>query len=333
MNRFVLLVGFFLPFYVFSQLPATGTQPRPLKPERDYSGYYRIITKAQELIANQKYEEALAFYKQLSANYDFIFLRDYKLATQLAVHVGRTNDAFAYLKKGISGGWDIKSIRKNKVLEKLKRYPEWKNIENQTDSLREVHQKRSNPELRAMIKKMFGKDQRKAFGALFMFSSKGQDRYAEKKFAPHSEKQVAKLNEIMKTYGYPGENLIGNGLWASVILSHHNSISEKYAAQDTLYPHSRPKLLKAVESGEMSPYEFAMIDDWYVAVRSNRKEKRYGYLDDTLTEAERVSANQLREKIGLSPVETINGLIDIQQQTGMNMYLPFNSNRKTIILP
>lgn len=261
----------------------------------------------------------------------FVFSRDYKVAAQLAVHLGRKDQAFIYLRRAISNGWTLGEIKKNVLVRKLQSDSEWKIVENQYDSLRTLYQNSGNIEVRNTVKKFFKKDQRKALLALFTFSSKGQDKYAEKRFAPHSEKQVAELNKIISTYEYPGERLIHNGYWAAVILSHHNSISKKYALKDTLYPLLRPKLLKAVQSGAMSPYEFAMIDDWYIAVKSDRQNTHFGYLSSNLTSEQKRNVNILREEIGLSSIETIASLVDIQKQTGINFYLPFNLLKKVNI--
>ncbi|GAB4020442.1 hypothetical protein GCM10028773_26340 [Spirosoma koreense] len=175
---------------------------------------------------------------------------------------------------------------------------------------------------------MFRQDQWKALGALFTFSARGQDRYAEKRFAPHSEKQLHRLIEFMNTYGFPGEQLVGNGVWATVILSHHTSISTAYVLKDTLYPSLRPRLFDALKAGQISPYELATIEDWYVAVRSNHQELAYGYLSGELSEAAVRQVDQLREQIGLSRVATIQALLEIQRRTGLNFYLPFRRGKK-----
>ena len=314
---FVHLTGFAQPFLNKIQQET----PKLSSDAGNYITYHRTIVQVQQLIAHQEYQKALNLYKQVFSTYDFVFVNDYKVATQLALYTGRNKEAFDYLKKGIANGWNLKAIKKNQFLHKLLSDPEWKNIESQYNLLHKAYQVSTNTKLRKVVKKMLRKDQWKALGALFTRSSKGQDRYAEKRFAPHSEKQLEKLNMIMNTYGYPGEKLIHNDFWTSVILSHHNSISEQYALKDTLYATIRPGLLKAIELGEMSPDEFALIDDWYVAVKSRHKEKQFGYLADSLTNSERLKADKLREEIGLSSIATINSLIDIQHQTGLNFYL------------
>ena len=168
---------------------------------------------------------------------------------------------------------------------------------------------------------MFKKDQGKALGALFRIGDKAQEKYAMKKFAPHSEIQMTKLIKILENQGYPGERLIGNDYWMSTIISHHNSISKSYAQKDTLYSFIKPMLYQAIKEGQISPYEYAMIDDWYIAVSTNRTESGYGFLNlpDQATLSE---TNLLRHRIGLRSIALRNKLVEVENYTGMNFYLP-----------
>jgi hypothetical protein len=309
-----LLILCFLAFPAQTARSATRS-------DDDYLSYHRAVIEAETAIATQDYSKALSLYTRIFDSYDFVFLRDYKIATQLALYVGKTDDSFVYLEKGIASGWTMKSIKKNKFLGKLQQLDDWERVKRSYDSLRSIYQASIDPALRKRVQTMFRKDQWKAIGALLTLSSKAQQRYAERKFAPHSEKQLVKLNQIINTYGYPGERLIGNNYWISTILSHHNSMSTRYAVKDTLYPHLKNALRQAVLTGQMSPYEFAIIESWYIAISSDHKQRSYGYLS-ALTEMELVRANQFRSQIGLRSVETRNKLIDIEQQTGMNFYLP-----------
>lgn len=328
--RFLLIV-IFSPIFGFAQTSTASHQVRPRLDKPDYITYHRTIAHAHKLVAKQQFQEALTVYQQVFNTYSFVFLRDYQAATQLALHTNRIPEAFNYLKLALANGWTWKSIRKNQFLTKLKNEAEWHQLQKQYPSLHKSYLTRVNTDLRNQVHSMFRKDQRKALAALFTFSPKKQDRYAEKRFAPHSEKQMTKLTHIINTHGYPSEQLIGNNYWATVIVTHHNSISQRYVSQDTLYPAIRPRLMKALEVGQISPYELATIEDWFIAIKSGRSQKAYGYLDSSLTASEADSANALRDRIGLSRVETINSLVDLQQQTGMNFYLPFRPSGKTTI--
>ena len=289
--------------------------------EPDFRLYHQHIAKAEELIAGEFYAEALKAYDTAFSTGEFIFLRDCKVAAQLALYLGDDQKSFEYLKLGIRLGWDWRGIKKNRFLQPLQKEQQWRLVRNHYDSLHAMYENSLDRELRKEVHKMFKKDQRKAIGALFTFGSEAQDRYSERKFAPNNEKQVARLMEILDNYGYPGEKLIGNNYWVMTILSHHNSISESYCQKDTMYTYLQPRLLSAIHNGEMSPYEYAIIDNWFITVGSGHTQKSYGYLDG-LSETELAEANMMRSLIGLRKVETRNRLIDIQQQTGMNFYLP-----------
>lgn len=289
--------------------------------DQDYLVYHKRITHAEELIGAKSFDLALEVYQQLFETFEFIFLRDYQVATQLAWHLGENEKAFRFLKLGTASGWQIKSIKKNKFLKGLRATKEWRLIQDQDDSLKGFYTNRIDSELRSEVRKMMMKDQSKALGALFKFSAKGQDRYAERKFAPNNEKQVYRLIEIIRDYGYPGEKLIGNDTWMQTILSHHNSISQAYCQKDTMYQYLNPQLLAAIKKGQMSPSEFAVIDDWFITVKNGWEIGSYGYLAG-LKEETMAKASQLRSKIGLRKVANRNRLIDIQEQTGMNFYLP-----------
>lgn len=52
--------------------------------KQDYMNYHQNIIKAEKLIANEEYKEALLIYEQVFSSYDFIFLKEYQVATQLA---------------------------------------------------------------------------------------------------------------------------------------------------------------------------------------------------------------------------------------------------------
>lgn len=167
---------------------------------------------------------------------------------------------------------------------------------------------------------MYKKDQKFAMKYLFKIGQKAKEQYGNKKGEQHTKQQNAELNSIMKSKGYPGEKIIGESQWVTTILAHHNSLSKGFVVNDTLYATLRSKLLKAISKGEMKPYNFAFIEDWKIAVASNRQYVGYGFLD-LPTEEELPKTNELRRNLNIRSIETRNGLVDIQEKTGMNFYL------------
>ena len=288
--------------------------------EPDYTLYHIQILKAEQQIASENFKEALIIYESAFNEYDFVFLRDYQRATQLAHFLNEHQKTDLLLRGAIKSGWSIKSIKKNKFLAEYRKTDSWKSLKKDYDSLRNLYEKRINLPLREQVKKMFSKDQGKALGALFTFSSKAQDRYAESKFAPHSIDQMHEFAEIMDSHGYPGEMLIGNSIWMSTILSHHNSISQEFVERDTLYPSLKPHLIRSLKKGEISPFEMALIDDWYLAVKSGRTSTGYSILNPP--EKENLNeSNELREKIYMRSIELRNRLVEIENETGIDFYL------------
>lgn len=237
---------------------------------QSYTDYHKKTNQAEKLIIDREFREALNVYQSLFDSYEFVFLREYKIATQLALILNNNERAIEFIRLGVTSGWDLNSIKKDKNLSQLKNYSGWELMEKDYNGLRKTYLERLDEHTKTRVHQMYKKDQRKALGAILRIGLKTKEKYALEKFAPHSEGQIQELIEIIKTQGYPGEKLIGNNYWVSTIISHHNSITTEYVKQDTLYGFIRPKLIKAIENGQMSPYEFALIDDWRIAVESER---------------------------------------------------------------
>lgn len=288
---------------------------------QDYQKYHEQVNKAETLLADEYFEEALKEYWEVFRSYEFVFVREYKIAAQLALYLDQKDGAFQVIKKGIAAGWNLKSLKKNDYLSRLHKEPEWEAMEETYPDLRNEYLNRIDQNTRKEVHEMFKKDQKKAMGAMIRMGNKAREKYALEKFAPHSEIQMQKLIQILGSHGYPGERLIGNDFWTSTILSHHNSIAREYVKKDTLYDFLRPKLTDAIGKGQMSPYEFALVEDWRIAVGSARTQTGYGFLDPPSNSSLK-ETNALREKIGLRSVELRNRLVDLENKTGMNFYLP-----------
>lgn len=307
--------------FLFCLLPFFTVTGVEKKAAADYLHYHKQAVAAESLIAEEQFEAALGIYESVFGAYDFVFLREYQIATQLALSLQEKEKAIRYLKAGIAAGWELKAIRNNEYLAPLHDGPEWEDIAESYPGLRAQYEARLDQQARNMARKMFNKDQRMALGALLRLGDKARERYAERKFAPHSEMQMKALIGMLQGHGYPGEQLIGNDFWMSTIISHHNSISQRYAERDTLYAFLRPKLIQSIKDGQMSPYEFALVDDWQKAVASGRTEPGYGFLNppDSSTLS---TTNALRKMIGLRTIELRNQLIEVEKRTGMHFYLP-----------
>ena len=288
--------------------------------KNDYTTYHQSVLDIEQEIIAEKYSDALLMYEQLFETYDFIFLRDYKIASQLAAYTENKEKTLAYIELGIQGGWTLKSIKKHTLLKKYLSKEDWKIIKKKYPSLVAIYEHKLNKEVQVQVKKMSAKDQWKALKALFRFSDKAQTRYSENKFAPHSEQQMAKLMDIIANHGYPGEKLVGKGYWMSTIISHHNSISTPYNQKDTLYLSLIPKLKEAIQDGSLSPYQFAIIDDWYLTSLNDDSKPNYGIIRPP--SPENISkTNAPRAAIGIRTIALRDSLLTVEDKTGIRLYI------------
>src|SRR6056297_1606639 len=295
----------------------------------NYFNYHSKIIECEQLIVEGKYSTAINMFDSLFNQFDFLFLRDIKVATELSAFEKDYDSGLKFTRLGIKAGWTLENINKNDNLRSLKQHREWSKITSAYDSLHQIYLLRLNFQVKEQVHKMFKKDQKKALGTLLRIGQKSKRRYSEKKFAPHSEHQLRELEQILNEYGYPGERLIGNSLWGSVILSHHNSISVNYNSKDTIYNRLKPKLLNALKKGEISPYELAQIEDWRIAALNDHELTSYGFIGKIPNNTELNKVNENRSEIGLRSIELRNNLIDIEKSTGLNLYLPKGwQNRK-----
>ncbi len=298
-----------------------GACKNDTKKRDGYANYHVKIIEAETLLGQEKYGAALEVYDDIMTRYDFIFLRDYKIASQLALYTGQREKALNYLNRGVANGWELTELKKDKFLTMHLDASLWKNIERKYSYLHNKFLDRIDSTLRGKVQMMFTKDQELALNASLIEDGAEQEKFLLEKFSVHSERQLKDLVSILDDHGYPGELLIGNDLWMSTILSHHNSISEDYVKGDTLYASVKPKLLRSLDKGQISPYELALIEDWKQAVASGGTGPGYGYINSP-SHSNLPEVNELREEIGLRSVELRNLLIDMEQKTGMSSYLP-----------
>ena len=259
----IILLLHFLSIFSFVEIKSNA------KP--DYDLYHQQVIEAERLIVSENYAKALLVYEQLFSAYEFVFVREYQIAAQLALHANDKEKANKYIKQGILSGWEMKSIKKNTFLTELRKGEKWKLVEKEYPNLRKQYESNINQDLREQVKTMYSKDQKKALKALFRFGSKAQDTYAETKFAPHSEKQMVEFSAILKTYGYatiddwyraiiydrnkPGYGILDPPLPSS--LSTTNELRKKIYAR----PFELRDDLEAIQ--QKTGMNFYLSDRWY----------------------------------------------------------------------
>ena len=147
-----LLALLILPAYLLAQLQSN----------LDYGSYHRHIIQAEELIADEKYAEALTAFEQVFGAYHFVFLRDYKVAAQLALFTKQEAKAFQLLKQAITHGLTLQDFKKSQWLKSAQDKAAWKTLKSQYPSLHQDYLKGLDQDLRTEVEDLFKKDQKLA---------------------------------------------------------------------------------------------------------------------------------------------------------------------------
>jgi hypothetical protein len=290
---------------------------------KNYLEYHTEISKAEEFIVTRQFNQSLEIYRMLQDKFEHMFLRDIKVAAQLAAYSNDTDNLFYFLEKGMKKGWASKEIMKMKMIEKYKNDTRWEKLKANKDQFKKEFESSINLQLRTEIKDMFKEDQKRAIRVALTPIKKWRDSYTNRKFVPNNRTQVRRINQIIDQLGYPGEKIIGDKSWATVIISHNE--------HDTIYNQLRPKLYSAFERGELSAIDLAIIETWRIVVDTDRKEKGFIIWGDEITKSESINGNSLRQSIGLRSIELNNKLIQTEKELDMKFYLsPFHGGLITI---
>jgi hypothetical protein len=141
-------------------------------PSTDYQEYHQEIRKAEEHLAESAYHQALDKYEAVFADYDFIFVRDLKIATQVAWYLRDTSLAIEFLERGISAGWQRKDIRRNECLDALRQTNAYRELDKRFPDLRKQYEQAIDQTLRKQVHQLFKQDQWKALGPFCVLAVK-----------------------------------------------------------------------------------------------------------------------------------------------------------------
>ena len=93
--------------------------------QENYMNYHSKVIECEELIVEGKYTSAINKFDSLFNQFNFLFLRDIKVATELSAYDNDYKSGLNFVRLGIKAGWSLESINKNKNLQSLREQPEW----------------------------------------------------------------------------------------------------------------------------------------------------------------------------------------------------------------
>jgi len=150
----------------------------------DYLLYHREMIKADEYMVSGNYRQALQVMDHVFRKYDFVFLRDYQIAAQVAAFIGDQPRAIGYLERGAAAGWKLGDINRIRLFAKLKSGPAWPGFLRQYPKLHQRYLRKLDIAMAARMRKMFLDDQQLAAQNLKINDEKAQEEFLMQRFVP-----------------------------------------------------------------------------------------------------------------------------------------------------
>jgi len=247
MKRHLFLI---LIFILFQEI-VLGQNIIKLDTTSTYWEYYKLIQIAEEESINSQFNYADSIYRIAFKKVTRPFKQDYFNAYDNAKKFN--NDlALNHLLKGISLGITKKELKKSSYYNSLNNTADKKKC---LKELKDIKISR-NDSLYKVIKKMVRKDQKARASWTDWLKWDKQVKIMDKV----DRLNAKKLLDICQNYGWPGFSSIGE------------NTDSKYGAEDASllilhfnkkeYQKLLPYMIKAVENGEMYPYNLARFTDY-----------------------------------------------------------------------
>jgi hypothetical protein len=225
---------------------------------KDYTFYYRQTQLAEECVLNEQFATALKHYDSAFKDYDFKFARDCFIAAQTAAYIERDSATFKYLSYCIRAGIKAGCIGNRKIFEHFIRTQYWTRLMGIAPELWRQYLSSIDTNLNKEWTKRFDKEQH-------VKNQQNNEAYFN-----IIDENVDRIISLLNTGRYPGERTLG--IKNTVIISETKGFYEsevcEYSAHlctPTLqhfnysYDLLKPKLIKAMYEGQISPQELACI--------------------------------------------------------------------------
>ncbi|MFO7723250.1 MAG: hypothetical protein R6V49_08525 [Bacteroidales bacterium] len=175
---------------------------------QNYIDYHRTFHRIDEDVLAQNYPLAVNRLDSIYANYDFIFAKHCLKALQICITANDTINADKWLAKSFKQGIPLWMIRTNEITRKSLTYPTTQKTFNNFDSLHSIYKASIDTSLSKKIDSLLTIDQQ--------YTRKVNDGFVLFRFSIYwlqwginNKRQFQVLKQIIETYGYPEEKLIG----------------------------------------------------------------------------------------------------------------------------
>ena len=276
---------------------------------QDYIQYHRTFNKVDEDILSENYALALERLDSIYNTFDFIYAQHCMKSLQICCVASDSARAGKWLEKCFKQGIPFWIIQENEISRKSISYSTTQNAIHHRDSLYAIYRSNLNATLAHTIDSLFEIDQRhtqKVNEGFFLFRP-----IYSLKWIRYNKRTFKAIDNITKTYVFPGEKTIGlpeiyndsasqaeyirqYGIhlrqWqAYFMLLHYFSTARK--VQDEF----KEILFENLKAGNLSSFQFATICNYIYKYSKHSRPKYESY--NYNTDSNRIS-------IGLNTIET-----------------------------
>ncbi len=174
---------------------------------QDYIKYQRTFNRIDEDVLSQNYKIAIERLDSIYSNYNFIYAKHCIKALQICITANDSMKADKWLKKCFKQGIPLWIIKTNEITSKSLTYSTTQKTFNNFDSLHSIYTASIDTNLRKRIDNLLTIDQkytRKVNDGFVLFIP-----FYWLQWGINNKRQFKQLKQIIETYGYPEEKLIG----------------------------------------------------------------------------------------------------------------------------
>lgn len=284
----------------------------------DYFQYGKQLNRIDELLIRKQLPETLPLLDSLRKDYSFIFARHCIKALQICNALNDESRTNYWLQRSILAGIPGWYFRQLPTIKSVFRYESNRKILSQFDSLHQVYLSRVNRKLSKYIDSLFVIDQ---FRTDRVNNGTPVLRYTiyGLQWLHNNKKQFKLFEQLIHTYGYPGERLIGlteayddsgvffrNGIFRFTQFDEHRMYYMFIHCYSSKRRSLDPYFMEAVRNGFLPAYQYASYNDFmasygYRIYRNNF----YNEWHKDPDKSHQAAIDQRRLAIGLCSLEAL----------------------------
>lgn len=212
--------------------------------------YHPFINKAELLVVDNNYNEALETYQKAFAAVPRGFMKDYFNAAVCATYLSDATNTYKYLLEVAGKGISLDFIKDETAFMGIQRDSNWRNFEKEYLAKKRGFDLNINKGLQGKLEKVVERDQ--------WFRMRGAEAFADT-IVKIDRQNASELDSIFDKYGFPGEDQIGCGEGGMPIIQYpFYSVIRRQTPKNQTINFSN-YLIAAIRNGRITPHSATHI--------------------------------------------------------------------------